>query len=59
MIVVPMGDLSLETFSGMYERVGPMLAERYDHEAGKTGFKHFLSCLLPFSSNFPKASPLS
>jgi hypothetical protein len=41
MIVVPMGDLSIETFSGMYERVGPMLAKSY--EAGRTGFRHWLS----------------
>jgi hypothetical protein len=41
MIVVPMGDLSIETFSGMYERVGPMLAKQY--EAGRTGFRHWLT----------------
>lgn len=41
MIVVPMGDLSIETFSGMYERVGPMLAKSY--EAGRTSFRHWLS----------------
>jgi hypothetical protein len=36
-----MGDLSIETFSGMYERVGPMLAKSY--EAGRIGFRHWLS----------------
>jgi hypothetical protein len=41
MIVVPMGDLSIETFSAMYERVGPMLAKSY--EAGRTGFRHWLT----------------
>lgn len=41
MIVVPMGDLSIETFSGMYERVSPMLAKSY--EAGRTGFRHWLT----------------
>ena len=41
MIVVPMGDLSIEIFSGMYERVGPMLAKQY--EAGRTGFRHWLT----------------
>jgi len=41
MIVVPMGDLSIETFSDMYERVSPLLAKKY--EAGNTGFRHWLT----------------
>lgn len=41
MIVVPMGELSIENFAGMYERVGPMLAKGY--EAGRTGFRHWLT----------------
>jgi hypothetical protein len=41
MIIVPMDKLSIETFSGMYERVGPMLAKQY--EAGSTGFRHWLT----------------